>query len=103
MPTVTGTSIKGYQRLLTVQALTVLRFDLGFTNLIDNDVERVGFGYVIGRQNAGTFNRFVVDQQIVHRPGRVFVWGPITNSPSWLYRVDVEWNLAGLLWSLTWA
>ena len=103
MPTTVGTSIKGYQRLILVQALTVLRFDLTFTDLIDSNVDRVGYGYVIARQNSGTFQRFVVAQSIVHRPGRVYLWGPLSNTPAWLYRVDVEWNVAGLPWSLTWA
>lgn len=98
MPSVSGTSVKGMQRLFVPVALTVARFDLVFPSTPVLNPARVGFAYVIGRLPSGTFQNYVVAKSLVYRPGNILFFPALSNYSSLQWTLDVDWNAAGIGW-----
>lgn len=98
MPSVSGTSSLGTQRLFTPATLTVPRFDLVFPSTPVLLPDRVGFAYVVGRLPSGTFQNYIVAKTLVYRPGNIIFFPALSNYSSLSWTLDVTWNLSGLGW-----
>lgn len=98
MPSVTGTSTLGTQRLFVPVTLSGARFDLVFPSTPVLLPERVGFAYVVGRAPATPFQNYIVAKTLVYRPGNIIFFPALSNYASLQWTLDVTWNLSGLGW-----
>lgn len=98
MPSISGTTVKGIQRLFTPVTLTVARFDLVFPSTPVLLPDRIGYAYVVGRPPSGTFQNYVVAKSVVYRPGNVLFFPALSNYASLQWTLDVDWNIDGVVW-----
>lgn len=101
MPSASGLSIVGRQTLLNNAAVVSKQLSVAISNQQLPPQRRLGFFYLYSFENIAPRQHYVMESGILYAPG---VWIPIRIGPfssSYLYRIDVVWNLAGFPWTAT--
>lgn len=101
MPNASGISIVGRQTLLNNAAVVSRQLSIQITNQPSPPQRRLGFFYLYVFENVDPRQHYVMESGIVYAPG---IWIPIRIppfTPSYLYRLEVSWNLAGFPWTAT--
>lgn len=100
MPTVSGTSVAGLQRLLGSAALLPGVYNLQITSQPLPPRRRVGYLYFFTYLNSGTFQTFLVDDCPVYAPGLYRKIQVPSAGAGFGHIVEVYWDIPGLNWTI---
>jgi hypothetical protein len=100
MPTASGTSSLGLQRLIAVAAPIPLTYSIAITSQPLPPRRRVGFLYVFTYLNASPFQSYVIDTGIMYAPGIYHKIEVPSAGANFGYIVEVYWDVNGLAWTI---
>lgn len=101
MPSTSGTTQVGLFKLIGPVAITDANFDIFFSDLKALPPSRIGYGYVIVRQNASPNNRWVLWNGPIYAPGQYTKVNTDFGVSNFQYEVWADFNFAGSPWFLT--
>lgn len=99
MPTVNGTTQRGGQLILGYGTISVPQFEVLFPALRNLPPQRLGYGWVIVRDNASPNNKRVIQQGAIAQPGRFITFVNQYGFSAVQYGWFIEWNVAGLAYT----
>lgn len=101
MPSASGTSQLGGQLIIPYSTITKADFDIFFANSVSDRPVRVGWGWVLVRQNSVQTNKWVLWQGPILRPGIYELFPGDFGFSAFQYAVFVEWNVPNLSFAVT--
>lgn len=101
MPSASGTSALGGQLIIPYSVITKADFDIFFPGANPEFPKRVGWGWVITRQNSAQTNKWVLWNGPIYRPGTYQLFPQDFGFANFQYSVFVDWNQAGLSFAVT--
>lgn len=101
MSVFSGTSVLGDQFLGSISPVVNGTLRLVFPGKPSPPAVRVGYIYVFAVNNTSPNQAYVIDSQLLHRPGLAVNYGTSLLATGFSMQVRVTWNLPGLNWQLT--
>lgn len=101
MPSVSGTSGNGTQLIIGPSTITAADFDIVFPGLLSNLPTRVGYAWVVARQNAAPNFRWLLWHGPIFAPGYYAVFPNNFGFANFQYGLYVDWNFPGLAYTVT--
>lgn len=101
MPTVLGTSTATWQRVVGFGNLTVPQLEIIIPSQRLSKPTRVGYGFVLVRDNAAPNNQRIIHEGPIHLPGRFITFTNLYGFTSYQYAWDIRWNVPNLAWVAT--
>lgn len=101
MPSVSGVSGNGTQLIIGPSTITGADFDIVFPGLLLNLPTRVGYGWVVVRQNAAPNYRWLLWQGPIYAPGWYSTFPNNFGFTNFQYGLYVDWNMPGLNYTVT--
>jgi hypothetical protein len=99
MASASGTSILGTQTLINNSTAPGKIFSVSFPGQVSPPVKRLGYFWLYQFDSIGLRPHFVVEKGTICAPGIFYPIRIGALSGTWLFRLDVNWTLPGVLWS----
>ena len=103
MATVSGTSALGGQRVIGYGTLSAAQFELVIPSLKSSEAKRIGYGYVMAKDNASPNNVRMLQHAPIYAPGVFYTFPNNYGFTNVQYAWWIVWNVAGLGYTITYA
>lgn len=103
MPTASGISVLGAQRVLGPGGLTIAQVELLTAAVQPNIPKRIGYGFITVRQTNQPTNRRVLQRGPIYAPGIFYTFTNLYGFSNTSYEWWINWNVAGIAWVVTYA
>lgn len=102
MPSQSGTSVGGYQRLVNFQTLTVPQWEILFPTTPAILFNRVGYAYAMVVAQSSPFQTRLLKRFPIYQPGTFEVFPNNYGFSTVRYTLEATWDRPGLPWTVNW-
>jgi len=99
MPTVTGSTQLGGQKVIGFGVITVPQFEFLIPTERNKFPNRIGWGWILARDNAAPNNIRVLKSEAVYSPGSFITFTNLYGFTNYQYAWHINFNRAGLAYS----
>jgi len=95
MGTASGTSVLGMQTIINGTSGTAKQFSIAITNNPTPPIRRLGYFWLFAVTPTAPNQSYVLAEGILRAPGVWNIWNAPATSPTYLFRIDVDWDVIG--------